>query len=109
MAQPHQYPGLGGPLPGASGAYATNLIYQDSSQATPFPAPAGEGPSTNAQTPGRVNLFNRTIEHKVITDDAYANGDDPDDEDYVGPKVLTVKSVTPNPPPHVEYGRIGDN
>ena len=108
MAQPHEYPGLGGELPGASGAFDSTLIYQESYKPTPFPAPAGEGVSTNAWTPGRVNLFNREITHKVGSDDGCPEGT-PGATGYVAGKATIIKSVTPNPPPHIEYGRIGDN
>ena len=84
MAQPHQYPGVGG-VPAAT----TALAYQESYQADPFPT------STQAWTPGgEVEVDIARVASRSITDAATP---------------LTITSTTVAPMPHVEYGRIGDN
>ena len=84
MAQPHQYPGVGG-VPAATTATA----YQESYQADPFPT------STQDWTPGgEVEVTITRTSSRSITDAATAH---------------TITSITAAPMPHVEYGRIGDN
>ncbi len=84
MAQPHQYPGVGG-VPAATTATA----YQEAYQADPFPT------STQAWTPGGdVEVTISRVSSRSITDAATP---------------LTISSITAAPMPHVEYGRIGDN
>jgi len=84
MAQPHQYPGVGG-VPAATTATA----YQESYQADPFPT------STQDWTPGgEVEVDIARVSSRSITDAATP---------------LTISSINQAPPPHVEYGRTGDN
>ena len=84
MAQPHQYPGVGG-VP----ATTTATAYQESYQADPFPT------STQDWTPGGdVEVTITRTSSRSITDAATP---------------LTISSITAAPMPHVEYGRIGDN
>jgi hypothetical protein len=84
MAQPHQYPGVGG-VP----ATTTATAYQESYQADPFPT------STQDWTPGGdVEVTITRVSSRSITDAATP---------------LTISSITAAPMPHVEYGRIGDN
>ena len=84
MAQPHEYPGVGG-VP----ATTTATAYQESYQADPFPT------STQDWTPGGdVEVTITRVSSRSITDAATP---------------LTISSITAAPMPHVEYGRIGDN
>jgi len=84
MAQPHQYPGVGG-VP----ATTTATAYQESYQADPFPT------STQDWTPGGdVEVTITRTSSRSITDAATPH---------------TITSITAAPMPHVEYGRIGDN
>jgi len=84
MAQPHEYPGVGG-VPATTSATA----YQESYQADPFPT------STQDWTPGgEVEVDITRVSSRSITDAATP---------------LTISSITAAPMPHVEYGRIGDN
>ena len=80
MAQPHQYPGVGG-VP----ATTTATAYQESYQADPFPT------STQDWTPGGdVEVTITRVSSRSITDAATP---------------LTISSITAAPMPHVEYGR----
>ena len=84
MAQPHQYPGVGG-VPAAT----TTTAYQESFQAQPFDCAGG------TWVPGcEVETTITRISSRSITDAATP---------------LTISSITAAPMPHVEYGRIGDN
>jgi hypothetical protein len=84
MAQPHQYPGVGG-VP----AVTTTTAYQESYQAQPFDCAGAPW------VPGCDNEVTITrVSSRSITDAATP---------------LTISSITASPMPHVEYGRIGDN
>jgi hypothetical protein len=84
MAQPHQYPGVGG-VPAAT----TTTAYQESYQAQPFDCAAADW------VPGcDVEVTITRVSSRSITDAATP---------------LTISSITAAPMPHVEYGRIGDN
>ena len=90
MAQPHEYPGIGG-VP----AVTTDTAYQESYQADPFPT------STAAWVPGGENEVTITrVSSRSITDEGVT---------ATPPAALTLRSITSAPMPHVEYGRIGDN
>ena len=89
MAQPHQYPGDGG-VPAATTATA----YQESYQADPFPT------STKDWTPGGdVEVTITRVSSRSITDAGVATP----------ATTVTISSINQAPPPHVEYGRTGDN
>ena len=85
MAQPHEYVGTGAnPPEGVAGE-----SYEESYQATPFPGVAGPW------VPGNQNIVTITrVSSRSITDAATEHN---------------LSSITANPMPHVEYGRIGAN
>jgi hypothetical protein len=89
MAQPHEYHGDGSNNPeGTAG-----LSYEESYQANPFPN------ATPPWVPGQQNIIEVTVEHPFITDDGMPPAG----------KKWSLTSITANPMPHVEYGRIGAN
>ena len=83
MAQPHQYPGTG-ELPPVAGE-----SYEESYQAQPFPGVATPWVPGNQQ----IVTIDR-VGSRSITDAATEH---------------PISSITANPMPHVEYGRIGAN
>jgi len=91
MAQPHQYTGEGGSAPGidSNGVVqeGTGQSYRDSYRAKPFTAASGE----------RVPGVSETIELSNIMEFRQADGKK---------RATLASSVTIDPPPHVEYGRI---
>ena len=83
MAQPHQYPGTGVTPPVAGESY------EESYQAQPFPGVA------TPWVPGNQQIVTITrVSSRSITDAATEHN---------------LSSITANPMPHVEYGRIGAN
>ena len=107
MAAPQQYIGLGGEAPAiANGIPGEGTDeYRESYRPQPFGA-AGTGniEADETQIPGRPNEVTLTalasITRGVASSTGAARG--------TRRQVLT-SSVTHNPPPHVEYGRISEN
>ena len=82
MAQPHQYVGTGA-FPAVAGE-----SYEESYQPKPFPS------LSNPVVPGNTREASVEVSSRTITDAATK---------------LTITSITHNPLPHVEYGRVGNN
>ena len=91
MAHPHQYAGEGGTAPGIDSngkvQEGSGQSYRESYRAKPFTAASGE----------RVPGVSETIELTQVFDYTQADGER---------RTTLSKSVTIDPPPHVEYGRI---
>ena len=90
MAHPHQYAGEGGDAPAVSDGVVqegSGQSYRESWRAKPFNAADGE----------RVPGISETIELTQVFDYTQADGKR---------RTTLSKSVTIDPPPHVEYGRI---
>ena len=110
MAQPQQYIGRGGVGPGidADGVVQEGTdSYRETWRAQPFGA-AGTGTITADETfiPGQPNEVTRTVLASLTRGTAGLGAGTP----AAGTRrQVLVSSVTQNPCPHVEYGRISEN
>ena len=105
MAQPQQYHGLGGAAPEYPQEGTDS--YRETFRAEPFGA-AGTGTITADQTfiPGQRNEVTRTNLACVTRGTAGLGTGTP----AAGTrKQVIVSSITQDPCPHVEYGRISEN
>ena len=107
MAAPQQYIGLGGDAPAiANGIPGEGTDeYRETYRPQPFGA-AGTGniAADQTQIPGRPNEVTLTALASLTRGPASVTGN----ASGTRRQVIT-SSVTHNPPPHVEYGRISEN